>query len=227
MTDAATTLLTPGGPTEPTGGPLDAQAAVVAAASVSTGQHHSLSADQLASAKAHWIGQGLDPAAFDNAIGAPKEGRNEAGQFVPEPPEFAPSSYRPDYGPIAANIPTEELSKFHVTATTWASQVGLEPNLGQFLLEHVMQRARAFSKMTPAERTQADHVQRVEALRQCGGDTALLAERMKLAGQALNRADASFNNELLSRKAFGAWAITTLANSELMRNAKAKAKAAQ
>jgi hypothetical protein len=219
---AANDLLA-GGSTEATGANADPSAAVVAAASVALGQHHALSDAQLAEAKDVWTSAGLDPLAFDTAIGTAKEGRDASGKFAAAEPEFAPSEYSIPYGNLAANIPTDDLAKFNATATTWASHVGLEPGLGQFLLEHVMQRARAFSAMTPEQRTLADRSERIEALRQCGGDTALLAERTRLAGQALKRADASFNAELSSRQAFGAWAITTLANGELMREAKAKA----
>jgi hypothetical protein len=229
MTDAANALLTPPGlPTEAPGGPVDAQARMVAAASVSTGQHHALSDAQLASAKAHWIGQGLDPLAFDTAIGAPKEGRNEAGQFVPEAPEFAPSEYRPDYGPIAANVPVDALAKFHVQATSWASQVGLEPSVGQVMLEHLLQRSRAYSAMTPAERSLQASSERLDALRQCDRNPEVLKEKIRLAGVALQRANPEFNALLLERPgAFSAWSVLTLANSQLLFEAREKAKAAK
>jgi hypothetical protein len=110
-------------------------------------------------------------------------------------------------------------------ATKWLSEVGLEPSVGVSLLQHLTERSRAFSAMTPAERSLTARSERLEALRMCKGDETALAERIRLVGQALNRGDAEFNAELLERNAFAsAFAIMTISTGEMLRTARKAAK---
>jgi hypothetical protein len=191
--------------------------AVNAYASVATGAEIILTANDLALARESWIEAGHDAAKFDEATKSP-------GVPAADAPEFSPAQYRPDYGEIGRSIPVEQLGAFHAETTTWLSKLGLEPSIGKALIEHSMAQSRAYSAMTPSERALHSQSQRIEAERQAGGKEQL-TEAIKRAGAALRRCGPSeLTAALLERGAFDAWTVLTLSNSELLREARAKAK---
>jgi hypothetical protein len=200
-------------------GAIDPGPATHAAAPLSVGRAV-LSAEQISSARENWIEQGLSAEAFDAAVGPKPIARAEV--------EYLPSAYRVDYGPLARGLDPTDLGKFSGEASGWLSALGLEPNTGASLLQHLMANSRAYSAMTPSQRVLYEKSELREATRQAGGGEQLKAALARV-GQALLRCGPKekLTGALLHRGAFDAFAILTLSTAEEIREARAAARKAK
>jgi hypothetical protein len=125
-------------------------------------------------------------------------------------PPATPDAYRPNLmGLVPEGTEPQTVAEFNQLGTGWASDLGLDPAIGSFVLEEGLRLGQAYSNAEPAEQ-ELYKVQERQTFERLAGSPEIATQRMENAAKLLAKGNPAFAEGLRKSGALHSAQIVTM-----------------